>query len=651
MVERQLKARGIRSELVLDAMQRVPRELFVPSHLEEFAYEDSPLPIEEGQTISQPYIVAYMVEALELSKGDRVLEIGTGSGYAAAVLAQIAGDVYTIERYHQLAETARRRLEQLDYRNVHVIEGDGTAGYAEAAPFDAIVVAAGGPRVPDSLREQLAPGGRLVIPVGPQHSLQKLVRVRRIDAERFEQEELASVRFVPLIGAQGWEDPDVRGRPPARASRPRLPQLIAARAEPFASVDDADLGGIIDRIGDARLVLLGEATHGTSEFYRLRARITRRLIEERGFDLVAVEADWPDAARIDHYVRHRDLPAAAWTAFARFPTWMWRNVEVREFVDGLHAHNEALPEASRAGFYGLDLYSMFSSIEAVLRYLDSIDPEAADDARERYGCLAPWQSDPATYGHAALTGRYRECETQVVAMLSDLLAKRSEYLEHDGERYFDAVQNARLVQNAERYYRAIYHGAAASWNLRDRHMFETLGHLLERHGPHSKAVVWAHNSHLGDASFTEMAARGEHNLGQLCREHYQDQAYLVGFGTHSGQVAAASSWGGAMEVLEIVPSHADSYESLCHDSKVPNFFLPLRASKRHQELIRQLMEPRLERAIGVIYRPQNELVSHYFKATLPKQFDEFIWIDETRAVTPLDARELDGIPDTYPFGL
>jgi protein-L-isoaspartate(D-aspartate) O-methyltransferase len=651
MMERQLAARGIRSAAVLDAMRSVPREAFVPLHLEEFAYQDSPLPIEEGQTISQPYIVAYMIEALELEKGDRVLEIGTGSGYAAAVLAEIAGSVHTVERYHSLAEAARARLDQLGYRHVHVIEGDGTEGYPDAAPYDAIVVAAGGPRVPESLRSQLAPGGRLIIPIGPQHTLQKLVRVRRTGDQSFDAEELASVRFVPLVGVHGWQEPDARGRPPVRASRRRLPELIGACAEPFTTIDDADIAPTINRIGDARVVLLGEATHGTSEFYRMRARITQQLIENRGFNFVAVEADWPDAARVDHYVRHFDAPPSAWTAFARFPTWMWRNEDVGAFVDWLHDRNERHDASDRVGFYGLDLYSLFASIEAVLGYLDDVDPAAAEAAREHYGCLTPWQADPATYGHAALTGHYRQCEAQVVKMLSELLSKRAEYDVRDGERYFDAVRNARLVQNAERYYRAIYYGAAASWNLRDGHMFETLEQLLEWHGPQSKAVIWAHNSHLGDATYTEMAARGEHNLGQLCREQFKDRAYLVGFGTHAGRVAAASRWGGEMKLMNIRASHPNSYEQLCHASGITNFFLPLKhPGQPNVELIRRLSEQRLERAIGVIYRPDSELASHYFRATLPRQFDEYIWIDTTSPVSPLDTQQLDAMPDTYPFG-
>jgi protein-L-isoaspartate(D-aspartate) O-methyltransferase len=284
----------------------------------------------------------------------------------------------------------------------------------------------------------------------------------------------------------------------------------------------------------------------------------------------------------------------------------------------------------------------------VLTYLDEVDPETSAVARQRYGCLTPWQSDPAAYGHAALTERYRSCESEVVRMLQDLLDGRMRYLESDGERYFDAVQNARLVTQAERYYRVMYYGGPESWNLRDTHMFQTLRRLLRSRGAGSKAVVWAHNSHLGDASATEMSARGEINLGQLCRREMGAEVYAVGFGTDRGTVAAASNWGAEMEIKQLRPSHPRSYERLCRDSGVPRFLLPLRGEG---ELRDALTEPRLERAIGVIYRPESELASHYFAAHLPQQFDEYAWFEESCAVRPLASHEVAGLPATYPYGL
>jgi len=645
MVERYLVHRGIRSGLVLEAMRAVPRERFLPPELKEFAYQDTPLPIAEGQTISQPYVVAMMIEALQLKGGETVLEVGTGSGYAAAVLAQIASQVYTVERIGQLAEKAATTLSRLGVTNVHVLHSDGTLGWSAHAPYDAIVVAAGGPQVPEALKSQLKIGGRLVIPVGRDRRLQELLRLVRTGPNEHTTEELADVRFVPLLGAEGWATPS---RPQPLPGDASLAAAVADCCEPFSSIESADLEPLLERIGEARIVLLGEASHGTSEFYRMRERISRALIVAKGFNFVAIEGDWPDAARIDHYVRHREYPPSEWTAFARFPRWMWRNREVRQFVDWLRAHNAHHTAAKRVAFHGLDLYSMYTSIRAVLEYLDRVDPKCAQLARTRYACLTPWQSDPAVYGQATLTGAYHSCEHDVSLMLRDLLQKHRAYAEHDGERFLDAVQNARLIADAERYYRTMYYGSRSSWNLRDSYMFATLANLLEFHGTTSKGIVWAHNSHVGDSAATEMSARDEYNIGHLCRRRFGRACYAIGFGTHRGTVAAASNWDEPMEVKAVRPSLADSYERLCHDSGVPCFMLalhPLAAA------LADLGQPRLQRAIGVIYRPETELQSHYFEAVLPRQFDEYIWFDETSAVHPIRTEELKGVPDTYPFGL
>lgn len=650
MVERQIAARGVRSEAVLDAMGRVQREGFVPSYLGEFAYEDTALPIEEEQTISQPYIVALMIEALDLDGTERVLEIGTGSGYAAAVLAEIVPEVYTIERHAGLAGSAELRLAEQGYDNVHVRCGDGTLGWPEVAPFDAIVVAAGGPDVPEALREQLTVGGRLVIPVGSTVGYQSLMKITRTGEQEFRSEELGDVRFVPLVGEEGWHI-DEEEAPAAQRKQPLgLSERIAKHAELVESPEDARLDALLDRIGDARVVLLGEATHGTSEFYRMRARITQALVERKSFDIVAAEADWPDAARVDHYVRDRDVPAQEWKAFARFPTWMWRNEEFAEFVEWLRLHNLERPEEQRVRFAGLDLYSLYTSISEVLRFLDASDPAAASIARQRYGCLTPWQNDPAAYGRAALKGEYRSCERDVTRMLQDLLQERMGWMQGEEEAFFDAVQNARLVADAESYYRIMYYGSHQSWNHRDQHMFDTLEALLRFRGPESKAVIWEHNSHVGDARATAMSARGELNVGELCRKRFGEDAYLVGFGTDHGTVAAASYWDGPMEVKSVRPSHDDSYEALFHEIETPGLLLGLRESP-DRDLRGLLSQTRLERAIGVIYRPETELASHYFQAVLPRQFDEYIFFDRTRAVTPLEVGTLEGLPDTYPFGL
>ena len=667
MVARQIAARGVKDPAVLAAMGEVPREVFMAPDLAEFAYDDTPLPIAAGQTISQPYIVALMIELAEVSAGDRVLDVGVGSGYAVAVLSRIVDKVYGIERHPELVENARKALDHLRYDNVEIALGDGTLGWREHAPYDAILVAAGSPEVPRSLLDQLAPGGRLVIPVGEQHRGQHLLRVRNRSGE-YLREDLGAVAFVPLIGAEGWQDPAAKraAREAQQAAVGRAAPLgevdvagdpkavIRRHAEPLPAIDDPAFARLFDRIGDARVVLLGEATHGTSEFYRARAAITQRLIREHGFSMVAVEADWPDAAGIDRYARHLDGRRPGEPAFGRFPLWMWRNVEVREFVDWLHEHNRAIDDiAARVSFHGLDLYSLNASIRAVLDYLDRVDPAAAAVARERYGCLSPWQRDPATYGRAALGRGFETCEKAVLSMLRDLVEMRVAYAAGDGESYVDATQNARLVAAAEHYYRAMYYGSALSWNLRDRHMFETLTSMMHVRGPASKAVVWAHNSHIGNAAATEMGSiRDEFNIGQLCREEFGSEAALVGFGTDRGTVAAASDWDAPMEIKTVRPALDGSYEALCRDSHVPahDFLLDLRP-EIHEDLREALLLPRLERAIGVIYRPETELASHYFDASLPNQFDLYVWFEETTAVAPLAAEMIAGTPETYPFAL
>lgn len=649
MVERQLAGRGVEDARVLAAMGAVPREAFVPADMREFAYDDTPLPIGEGQTISQPYIVALMAAAARLDPRDRVLEIGTGSGYAAAVLAGLAARVETVELRPELAARARENLRA--YPNVDVHVGDGTLGWSQGAPYDAILAAAGGPQVPPALLGQLAPGGRLVMPVGASRERQRLLRMVRGEHGRLAREDLGPVRFVPLVGEQGWDDTRAASKHAATPRAESLSARMGRRAEAFAGLDEAAARGLFDRWGDRRVVLLGEASHGTSEFYQARAAITRRLIEHHGFNIVAVEADWPDAAAVDRHVRHLPHLAVAMPAFQRFPRWMWRNTDVAAFVEWLRAHNEGRAMSRRTGFFGLDLYSLSDSIGAVLAYLDRVDPEAAGVARERYGCLTPWQKDPAVYGRAVLTDGYRGCEQQVVAQLKDLLARRMEYAQGQDGAFLDAAQNARLVAAAERYYRAMYYGTAESWNLRDTHMYETLAHLLEAHGPTARAVVWAHNSHIGDAAATEMGqSRGELNIGQLCREHLGEAAALVGMDTHTGTVAAAHDWGGRMEIMEVRPSREDSVERLAHECGIPRFLLDFQAPGG-EALAQELRQPRLERYIGVIYRPGTELMSHYADASLSRQFDAWLWLDTTRAVQPLAGGPGAGAPETYPFGV
>ncbi len=645
MVERQIAARGIHDAPLLDALRAVPREEFIPHHLIDYAYEDSPLPIEADQTISQPYIVALMIEAAGVRTGDKVLEIGAGSGYAAAVMGKVADHVVSIERHHELAELAAERMRRLHYDNVKIIEGDGTEGCPSEAPFDTIIAAASGPGVPDILRSQLKIGGRLVMPLGEPHSVQTLVKVTRTGEHDYDMENLGGVRFVPLIGAYGWQDPRAATAPKT------LPQMIADAAEPLLNFDHPDFAALFDRYADAKVILLGEASHGTSEFYKARAAISQRLIERHGFNIVAVEADWPDAATIDRYVRHRQARRGEERAFQRFPTWMWRNTDVDEFIRWLRVHNEGRDLDDMVSFRGLDLYNMNGSIRAVIDYLEDVDPDAATLARERYGCLTPYSKNPASYGAMAITEGYARCEEDVVRMLRELQQSRADYVGlYDGDEFLDASANARLVKNAEAYYRVMYHGAAESWNLRDTHMFETLCQLIDAKGPDAKAIIWAHNSHIGNAAATEMGTvREELNIGQLCREKFGDEAMLIGFGTHSGTVAAADDWDAPMKVKTVRPALDGSYEDMSHKAGVSRFLLDLRSLGA--ELKAALDEPRLQRFIGVIYRPETERWSHYSEAVMPRQFDGWVWFDETNAVKPLPGEQKPGEDETYPFGL
>lgn len=440
---------------------------------------------------------------------------------------------------------------------------------------------------------------------------------------------------------------------PHRASEagPELVETLRRHAEPLPDPADMEaFGSFFDRFGDARLVLLGESTHGTNEFYRARAAITRRLIERHGFSIVAVEADWPDAARIDDYVRHQAPRPRLGDPFIRFPTWMWRNAEVLAFADWLRGHNAALPEESRASFHGLDIYSLGESIHAVLAYLDQADPEAAKEARRRYACLSPWQDDPAGYGRAVLHGRMRKCEEGAVAQMRALLDRRLALLDHDGEAWFDASQNARIVRAAERYYRAMYHSSADSWNLRDRHMFQTLQAVIAHRGRDAKAVVWAHNSHVGNAAATAMGWQGEFNIGELARTVHGEEAVLIGFGTDTGTVAAADDWGGEMRVMQVRPARPDSFEHAFRRTGMARTLTEWRSPGK-EDLARALGTPMLERAIGVVYRPQTEMASHYFEAVMADQFDAWVWFERSRAVTPIGREKPQGSPETWPFGL
>jgi len=431
-----------------------------------------------------------------------------------------------------------------------------------------------------------------------------------------------------------------------------LLQDIRAQALPLRS---GAPGPLLEALARRRISLLGEASHGTQEFYAVRAQLTRALIEQHGCRAVVIEGDWPDAWRINRWVRGLDAGSAedALSGFERFPTWMWRNTVVRDFIVWLREFNARLPPWQQCGFYGMDLYSLFGSVREVLAYLDRADPEAAQRARRRYACFDHFQQNLQAYGYAAGFGTGFSCEEAVVAQLTDLLRNRPPAEDGDPDALFHAQQNARLVRNAEQYYRSMFRGRASSWNLRDLHMADTLqalsAHLQERSGQPPRMAVWAHNSHLGDASATSMSEQGEWNVGELMRQRWGQDVFLLGFTTHEGTVRAASDWDSPAQVKRVRPGLAGSWEALFHEVGDDFLLLPDEALRRRLDV------PLLERAIGVIYLPETERRSHYFHARIGAQFDAVIHIDSTQALEslperPAPARDAE-VPETYPAGV
>jgi erythromycin esterase-like protein len=446
------------------------------------------------------------------------------------------------------------------------------------------------------------------------------------------------------------------------ANHEELIAALAKAARPFSGARQ-DFDPLLDMTRGATCVLIGEASHGTHDFYQLRAELTKRLIVEQGFNAIAAEADFPDAYRVNRYVRGLGGDADAEEAladFRRFPAWMWRNADVLDFVGWLRAHNDAQAPAWRVGFYGLDLYSLHGSIAAVLGYLADIDPAAAERARERYACFDHFGEELERYGYWTRLGLSADCEGEVVAQLTELQARRADMLRHDGlsaeDELFQAEQNARVVKDAEEYYRSMFAGRVSTWNLRDRHMADTLDALL-RHLSRSvdrpKVVVWAHNSHVGDARATEVGAEGELSLGQLARERYRDKTVLIGLSTYTGNVIAASDWGGPAERKQVQPALPGSYEDACHQLGRPSFLLFPKELYEHASPA-VVDEPRLQRAIGVVYRPRTERASHYYHVELARQLDALIHVDQSRALEPLERKaplRRDEVPETFPTGV
>jgi erythromycin esterase-like protein/predicted phosphoribosyltransferase len=512
----------------------------------------------------------------------------------------------------------------------------------------------------------------VAVPVAPEKTCEDLRKIADEVVCAFTPEPLHAVGrwYMDFTQTSDEEVRDLLSQKPENPGR-NTPSQFQQEGTPISRVldrayrlagDSTDYDPLINRIGEARFALIGEASHGTHEFYRERAEITKRLITENGFAAVAIEGDWPDSFRVNRYVRGigADIDAReALSDFRRFPSWMWRNKILVEFIEWLRAHNNGLPAgASKVGFYGLDLYSLHASIKAVLRYLEKVDSEAARRARERYACFDRFGDDAQVYGFMTKLNLSNTCEKEVIEQLMEMTQRSADQLKRDRpidpEEQFQAEENARVVKSAEAYYRAMYLEEVSSWNLRDRHMMETLEALdqhLSRSGRLAKIAVWAHNSHLGDARATAMGRRGELNIGQLAREKFGTDAVLVGLTTYHGTVTAASDWGGETKRKRVRPALPGSYEELFHNSGLKRFLL---IWDDVDLALRRAVEPRLERAIGVIYRPETERQSHYFQAHISQQFDAVIHFDETRALEPLEYAsiwEMGEAPETFPFAV
>ncbi len=638
-ITEQLEDKGISNKLLLEAFQDIPEAFFLSETLHPYFYEDVRIEKSLEKTEPRVIVVARMLEQLKIKEEDKILITGVDSIYILVVLSKIYKNVYNIETNETYANWATEVLKAVEINNVHIKTDNPEIGWKEEGPFNAILIASAFKEIPNTIKKQLAIGAKLIAPVGPDWAHVLLEVTKRVSENDYVSKALRdnyyipNPKILPKISKETYTETEIIDE-------------IGINSIPFKTIKKFPMDGLLERIGNAKVVLLGEASHGTSEFYLTRQEITKALIEKKGFNFVCAEADWSDAEQINNYVKN-EYTAQNWLPFARFPEWMWKNKEVLDFVEWLKKYNAK--RNNTIGFYGLDLYGLENSIDLVINYLQKIDPELAKIAKNRYACITPYMSNPTVYGKLVTTNTLESCEKDVIDMLFDLLKNKNK-LNHTKE-YFYAYQNATVVVDAERYYKAMYYGSAESWNLRDFHMFYTLKSLLSFFGKDSKTVVWAHNSHIGNALATEMYARGEINIGHLCKEHFGSKSYHIGFGTNTGTVAASKNWGEKMNKMPIKDAVDNSYENLCNKTNVSNFTLPLREEHTEKKLRDFLSVPRLQRAIGVVYKPETELRSHYYKSILPYQFDEYIWFNKTKAITPLETKtSITKLIDIHPFG-
>jgi erythromycin esterase len=410
-----------------------------------------------------------------------------------------------------------------------------------------------------------------------------------------------------------------------------------------------DLDALIDDICERPIVMLGEASHGTHEFYTWRSAISKRLIQEKGFNFIAVEGDWPDCYKVNRFVKgNKDAGETVRDVlmnFDRWPTWMWANWEVAALAEWMREYNQSLPVDKKTGFYGLDVYSLWDSLREMVSYLDKEDPQAAQSVRKAILCFEPYEENEHVYAKYSLTEH--SCRDHVIGLLKEVRMK-ADFLNGDREAGFNTEQNALIAVNAEKYYRSMIGFDNERWNVRDTHMMETLDRLLKFHGNNSKAIVWEHNTHIGDARATDMKRAGMINIGQLAREQYgPDKVYLAGFGTYSGTVVASESWGAAMKIFEVPFARVGSIEHLLHRQSSSNYYLLFNT----EDLQKRYGTAMRHRAIGVVYDPDRELSGNYVRTKLSQRYDAFIFLDQTTALHPFHMKPHDTkMPETFPFG-
>lgn len=633
-ITKQLTDHGIKNKLFLKTLQEITNE-FPALFEKEMETPGKPIIIEPGLIE-----IASMLGQINMQPGKKILAIGIDSLSVMLVLSKIYDQVFVVLSKAEREKFILKKLKNLQIKTVYVTADIWKTDWLENSLFDAILITSEFSEVPNNLKKQLKTGGKLLRAIGKDWKPVIFEIAEKISETEFKEELIREDYFIPKpkilpeILSNGYSDKEIVDE-------------IKVRALSFDPTTDFPMENLLKRIGNAQIVLLGEASHGTSEFYNTRQEITKGLIEQKGFDFVCAEADWSDAEQINNYVRNKNKQRD-WMPFARFPQWMWRNTEVLHFVEWMKNYNAM--HQNKHGFYGLDLYGLENSINLVIKYLEQENIELANLAKSGYACITPYMSDPAVYGKLVQSKQLKSCEKHVLKMLVDLLKNKA--LLNSSPEYFYACQNGAVVVDAERYYKSMFYGGEESWNLRDFHMFYTILSLLSYFGKNKKVVVWAHNSHIGNAVATEMYSRGEINIGHLCKEYFGNKSYHIGFGTHTGTVAAAHNWGDQMEVMPVKESRYDSYENLCFQANIPAFTLPLRPKDSGKKLKEMLSTPKLERAIGVIYRPKTELSSHYFHAVLPAQFDEYVFFKSSKAITPIAvASAPEKLLPNHPFGI